>query len=475
MVEKPLILSHIYYPKTLSIHSCGSTVEVLKKEKKRTSCLNSPFFFQGYHQKLLGFVSCRNQGIFLLRTVATRTTTGGEGLQCWGYVEVLTKVHLFWWHFKSPSRVKHPYAPWPTILWLAGGPGGSGVASGNFLAIGPLDGHLNHRQYTWLQKADLLFVDSPAGTGFSYVEDETLLARSDEGATTELLFLLKNLFNRFKFLQESPLYIFGESYGGKIAVTLGLAIVKAIDEEALTLKLGGVALGDSWISPEDFVFSWGPLLKDMSRLDDNGLKTSNDLTQKIKHQLEKHEYKEATSTTYELQKRIFEHSNFVDFYNLLLDQGTMRINVNILSLMNGRIRNKLQIIPKNITWGDQLEKFRNAFSEEFMKPRINEVDQLLAKGVNVTVYNGQLDLICSTKGAEAWVKKLRWNGLQSYLNLDRDPLYCGNDRRITKGFRRKYGNFAFYWIIMSGHNIPLFQPCIALQMVDEITKSPSFH
>ena len=61
----------------------------------------------------------------------------------------------------------------------------------------------------------------------------------------------------------------------------------------------GVALGDSWISPEDFVvclsrallierenhihiffiglvqFSWGPLLRDVSRLDISGLEKAN--------------------------------------------------------------------------------------------------------------------------------------------------------------------------------------------------------
>ncbi|XP_038685697.1 serine carboxypeptidase-like 51 [Tripterygium wilfordii] len=160
------------------------------------------------------------------RTVATTTTTScDQRLETWGYVEVLNS--------EDPSAI------WPIILWLQGGPGGSGVAIGNFLDIGPLDQHLKARQYTWLRKADLLFVDSPVETGFSYVDDDTLLATSDEEAATELLFLLKNLFNRFEFLQKSTLFIFGESYGGKITVTLGLAIVKAIHDKELTLTLGG--------------------------------------------------------------------------------------------------------------------------------------------------------------------------------------------------------------------------------------------
>lgn len=45
-------------------------------------------------------------------------------------------------------------------------------------------------------------------------------------------------------------------------------------------------------------------------------------------------------------------------------------------------------------------------AEDFMKPVIDIVDQLLAANVNVTVYNGQLDLIVDTMGEELldWVE-----------------------------------------------------------------------
>lgn len=39
---------------------------------------------------------------------------------------------------------------------------------------------------------------------------------------------------------------------------------------------------------------------------------------------------------------------------------------------------------------------------DFMKPVVNIVDQLLAVGVNVTVYNGQLDLIVDTMGEDVY-------------------------------------------------------------------------
>lgn len=37
---------------------------------------------------------------------------------------------------------------------------------------------------------------------------------------------------------------------------------------------------------------------------------------------------------------------------------------------------------------------------DFMKPAISIVDELLEAGVNVTVYNGQLDLIVDTMGRD---------------------------------------------------------------------------
>jgi hypothetical protein len=119
----------------------------------------------------------------------------------WCFLE----AHLFWWYYKSPQRQRasnSPEKPWPTVLWLQGGPvrsswlvsgsrslrrelcsvclrnsvfranaslawvrawrasfqGVSGIGAGNFVEIGPLDADMKPRNSTWLQKADLIFV-----------------------------------------------------------------------------------------------------------------------------------------------------------------------------------------------------------------------------------------------------------------------------------------------------------------------------
>lgn len=434
--------------------------------------------------------------------ISTETGKEVSGSEDWGYVEVRPKAHMFWWLYRSPHRSP----TWPMVLWLQGGPGSSGVGIGNFQEIGPLDTNLKTRTSTWLQKADLLFVDNPVGTGFSYVEDKDLLVRSDHQAAADLTTLLKHIFNKAGG-NTTTLFLIAESYGGKFAATLGLSVLDAIQNGDLNLRLGGAVLGDSWISPEDYVLSWGPLLADVSRMDKNGLKASNSMARKIQRLIKAGNYTQATNAWAALESLIVKYSNDVDFYNFLLDSdldplGTsasgefelanafvfMRQYSQYLSkksydsdsdsnsdnslsdLMNGKIRKKLKIIPNNVSWGGQGNLVFDAMSTDFMKPRIHEVDELLSKGVDVTVYNGQVDLICATKGTEAWIQKLKWVGLQNFTNQPRTPLYCANGG--TKGFYKSYKNLHFYWILGAGHFVPVDQPCIALNMLGEITKSP---
>lgn len=65
------------------------------------------------------------------------------------------------------------------------------------------------------------------------------MVKTDEEAAADLTTLLISIFSRDKMLQQSPLYIVAESYGGKYAVTLALSALKAIEAGNLKLILGG--------------------------------------------------------------------------------------------------------------------------------------------------------------------------------------------------------------------------------------------
>jgi len=123
-------------------------------------------------------------------------------------------------------------------------------------------------------------------------------------------------------------------------------------------------------------------------------------------------------------------------------------------LMNGPVlREKLGIIPENVVWGAQSGAVFEYQEGDFMKPVVDVVDSALKEtSLQVIVYQGQLDLICDTKGAMDWVQKLTWSGLGNYNNAIRRPFTKPEDGQ-TDMFVKAFNRFKFYWVLGGGHAI----------------------
>lgn len=434
---------------------------------------------------------------FVALFFATSFTKGlpgpSESKEAWGYVTVRDGAHMFWWLYYADSPSAQ-YTDLPLVMWLQGGPGGSGTGFGNFEEIGPLDGDLQPRDTTWVQSASVLFVDNPVGTGFSYTDRSNAYATNVSMVASDMLVLLKTFFSTQDDFQTIPFYIFSESYGGKMAAAISLELNKAIAQGSIKCNFAGVALGDSWISPVDSVLTWGPYLYTTSLLDDLGLAEVSGVAQQVKTAVEQGQFLKATELWSEAESVVEKNTNNVNFYNIL----TQDTNENVKSiprgdfisllyhrhiarlqkqslgeLMNGPIKKKLKVIPQNVTWGGQSGEVFSKMAGDFMRPVVDIVDQLLSAGVNVTVYNGQLDLIVDTMGQELWVKKLLWDGLPYFNKLRWTPLDDPASPELTGAFYKTYKNFSFYWILRAGHMIPSDQGAMALQMLQMITQQTS--
>uniref|UniRef100_A0A8C7Q4G2 Carboxypeptidase n=1 Tax=Oncorhynchus mykiss TaxID=8022 RepID=A0A8C7Q4G2_ONCMY len=412
--------------------------------------------------------------------------------ESWGYVDVREGAHMFWWLYyaDSPSA---SYSQLPLVMWLQGGPGGSGCGFGNFEEIGPLDRDLEPRKNSWVQYSSVLFVDNPVGTGFSYTDSDEAFATDVATVASDMLVLLKQFFNKEEQFQSVPFYIFSESYGGKMAAAISLELTKAVEKGTLKCNFAGVALGDSWISPLGQYLPPSTEHLD-SLLDDYGLREVSSAAEAVKQAVDQGQYLKATEL-WSVTESVVEQVSYLKatelwsvtemvcvgvkmssvagegFLSLLMRHHISPLHRQSLSqLMNGPIRKKLGIIPQNVTWGGQAEAVFSSMSGDFMKPVVDVVDQLLDAGVNVTVYNGQLDLIVDTMGQEQWVKQLKWVGLQSFSQMKwtalDDPAFPG----VTGAFYKTYKNFSFYWILKAGHMIPSDQGPMALQMLKMITQ-----
>lgn len=89
----------------------------------------------------------------------------------------------------------------------------------------------------------MLYIDSPVGTGFSYVSNPDGYVRSEATLTEELYTALTLFFAEFPSLKENDFYIFGESYAGKYIPYLATYIHEQNTNKAPTIiNLKGIGI-----------------------------------------------------------------------------------------------------------------------------------------------------------------------------------------------------------------------------------------
>ena len=365
--------------------------------------------------------------ILLVRTYEQSRIPG----EIWNYVTVRPNAHIFWWLYGAQSDERDNL---PLALWLQGSPGGSGTGFGNFEEIGPINQNSTARKTTWIQKTNLLLIDSPVGAGFSYVEDPAAYTRNVAQIANDLLEVLKAFFKNLTIFEDSPFYIFGESYGGKMATVFGKRLHEAIQQKEIKCDFKGVVLGDSLISPVDSCLSWGEYLYQLNLYDVR------------QHNAAKGD---SIDSLYTKLVGVYHQPDLVNF-------------------MNTAIRKKLGIIPNNVKWGAQAENLFKYQSDDLLKPVIKEVDYLISQGLKVVVYQGQFDMLCDTVGTEQWINKLTWSGLQGFKYATRKPLYIDGQKGQTQAFVKSYGHFSLYYILNAGLMVPSDNAEMGLKMLTEI-------
>ncbi|KAL7604256.1 hypothetical protein Lser_V15G18899 [Lactuca serriola] len=166
-----------------------------------------------------------------------------------GYVTVDSKVGkaLFYYFAESP----HNSSTNPLVLWLNGGPGCSSFGYGAMEELGPFrvnnDGKTLYRNdYAWNNAANVLFLESPAGVGFSY--SNTSYATGDKQTAKDSYTFLINWLERFPEYKTRDFFITGESYAGHYVPQLASLILSENKKtNGTVINLRGIAIGNAWI------------------------------------------------------------------------------------------------------------------------------------------------------------------------------------------------------------------------------------
>ena len=102
-----------------------------------------------------------------------------------------------------------------------------------------------HEGGSWVDEATMIFIDQPVGTGFSW--GDSYLHNMDAAADEFVLFLT-NLFNMYPHMVGHPLYLTGESYGGKYLPRYSYAL-KEVDPAGNFFNLQATLCGDPYTAP----------------------------------------------------------------------------------------------------------------------------------------------------------------------------------------------------------------------------------
>merc|ERR1712232_231736 len=131
-----------------------------------------------------------------------------------GYIPVDDKGsrRIFYWYVQTHTN----FDTAPLFFWTNGGPGCSGLL-GLLTEMGPFqtmeNGTLRENPFARTNLANMIFVEAPAGVGFSTIKSGSDYHYVDQSAATDNWVFIQKFLERYPRLKPSPFYLSSESYG----------------------------------------------------------------------------------------------------------------------------------------------------------------------------------------------------------------------------------------------------------------------
>jgi cathepsin A (carboxypeptidase C) len=412
-----------------------------------------------------------------------------------GYVGFENKQYFYWF-----GESKRAPATDPLILWLSGGPGCSSSLA-VLVENGPCKLKIDEtcedciqkpinavdNPYTWTSNSNVLWLDQPAGVGFSYKFKDTAISdsKSAQVAIDVLGFLTKWLAGHPK-LQNRPLFIFGESYGGHFAPAAAKAIiqhnkrVKIGTTGGAIIQLKGIGVGDAMVDPQVQYQYYGKYLDTLDPTLRRGFLSDKDVAEMkantpacIKGINKCMEDKStcpqaklnccetflgpiavAQKTYFDVRKQTCENPlwcyDFRSVISWMTDPSTTAA---------------LGVHKQSEKWAVCNLKINSHFSTDWMMDLHKDAAVILDAGVRILVYAGEMDFIGNWVGCKAWTMRVNFEGKDDYAGAP-DAEWHRADGKLL-GNVRSAGGLTFAKVANAGHMVPMDQPEAALLMINQ--------
>ena len=357
---------------------------------------------------------------------------------------------------------------------------------------------LSLNEYAWNQISNMVFIESPAGVGFSYSTDPSVDYTTGDAQTAQDNYnLIQAFLTRFPEYNKNEVYITSESYGGHYMPTLAKQIV---DENAAAAVSGkpvinfkGFAVGNPYTDPYSgtpamFDTFWGHQLIPKPTYDSYVAEcvTSKKPNAKACIQLQIQMNSQVGNLNpYALDYPVCVAGNTARKGRAqrtwLLNQMLAKVGPADRKLMGVMAKEEYQPcaddyadsylnqdsvkaaihVKSNIKWESCSYKISYNATDSTEVSTAPIYNYLIdgGYGLNILVYSGDDDSVCGTVGTQEWIWGLGYTVAgkmwDTYTVADQVAGYLTAWKNTKLGFLTIHG---------AGHEVPTYKPAVALDM-----------
>lgn len=393
----------------------------------------------------------------------------------------------------------------PLVLWLNGGPGCSSLL-GFITELGPLNMAPNSKtavknEFTWNRIANIVYLESPAGVGYSTADSEQDLISDDEKSADDNFQALISFFKKFPEYQNRRFFIAGESYAGIYIPRLASLVVKnKIDY----IKLEGILVGNG---VTDWSVDTEPAFTPFAY--QHGIYSYETMQDYIKYCDPQNKSIFQCERVQKEMERSMDNINIYDIYGKC-PTSKSELGLRYTPWLQDRI--PLRMRTQQVTKHTMLEfllspqpvneeppcagtKYvREFFNRADVKQalHVNEdlqwaecsdtldysIDQkgslflypeLISSGLRILKFSGDTDGAVPFNGTRAWIPKLKMDVVKPWRSWKISP-----DSDKVAGFITVYSGLTFATVRGAGHMVPEFRPAEAFHMFQRFINNEDF-
>jgi len=333
---------------------------------------------------------------------------------------------------------------------------------------------------SWNSFANIIFVDQPAGTGFSYVDSTFDYDTSEDQIAQDMYMFIQEFYQMYPQYSQLKLFILGESYAGHYVPAISYRIMQGNQKKdgPFNVPLVALGIGNGWVDPAaqyPGYASWAysnQLINDVEyQADMAAIDTCEALIQTAPWMVA---FYECQLTVEGILAEVGVTVGYVPNpynYKLACDNPPLCYDFSLADQYLAQASVQAALGVTGHDWTECNMEVHTFLMGDWMVNLETVVPALLAN-YRVLVYSGVLDYICNWAGGEMWTTEMVWSGQQQFNNTKYVDWHVSGQ---TAGQARAASNLTFLKVNNAGHMVPMDQPVNALDMLKRFLNNQPFN